>query len=548
MLYKAEQYVKNKYRALSPSMQYVLRGSSVIGYEFSKALLTNPLKMLLVDSQLRRIEYQTHIIRAKDEDLFEFHDNTSHLSIRNIVSPEEYLKWNILLAGYFFDKAQNSQSDTDSIEMLSVPIIYLSKSAYYFSAAEQKEKTALIYLRLAPLLISIMDYEKALSVISNLHHLYDTDHLLISSSDMHHLYLLEGDCYYSLFQYNSAVISYKHYSEMSFITKFEFLAAQCQYAFALYCAGETEGPYSLLQNVYHELDDEKNKKSAEIKVRALSFISSIEETIWNGKHIEHYNQALALAKEYKLYNEYYQLLRKALIAYKGKTGIRLMSTARDYYKQTNNIKEYAMCLHNIAIELLYHGDLEQAKINLEESITIFQSFGSDGAHCPINALGDYWAIKGNFRKAISCYIKAYDQQCDLFSQIGILINLSTAHRGLHQCRKAAEYLKSVEGLLSDKQADNYAILKQHYYLSIALTDTECGRYEHAYKAFLQYFDCESNRDSHRMTIASRALYELCNITKYSFPEEYEDYIIKDSSAIERLAPHQLVLVRLSFAE
>ena len=543
LLFKAEQYVASKYRRLAPSMQHILKSSSIIGYEFDKNLLANPLNILLSDAQLKKIEHLTHLIHAKDDDLFEFHNNASHLSIKNIVPSEEYVKWNLMLADHFYREALHSQQNFDGIEVIS----FLSRSAYYYSAAEQKEKTTLIYLRLIPLLISIMDYEKALSVISNLRQLYQADHSLIAASDLHRLYMLEGDCHYSLFKYNEAAIAYRRFVEANFVTKIEFLSAQCQYAIALYGTGETEEPYKLLEHIYLHMDDGFDEKIVALKVKILSLMSSIEETIWNGKHVEHFNQALALAKKHNLVNEYYQLLRKALIVYKGKNGIRLMASAKEYYERTNNIKEYAMCLHNMATEMLYDEDLELARLNLEESIRIFQSFGSDGIHYPINALGNYWALKGNFQKAIACYQNAYNPRYELFSQIGVLINLATAHRSLKQYKKAMDFLRKVEKLLSVKQTQNYAILRQHYYLSIALTETGHSN-ERAYRAFLQYFDNETNVESHRMTIASRALRNLCNVTGMQFPTEFESYVSRNSTTIERLDLHQLVLVRFSFAE
>ena len=544
LLYKAEQFVLNKYHMLDKKMKDLIRSSSIIGYEFDKKLLVNPLNFLISDQHLKIIEKLTQLIHAKIDDIFTFHDQTSYLSIKNIVEPEEYLQWNITLGDYFFKQSNNYQNNLNDMEVIDS----LLKSGFYYYASDLKKKALLIYLRVLPMLVSIMNYSKAIEIIQIIRCIYAEDKSNISSSDYNRLFLFEGDCHYNLFNYIKAAESYNQYVRFPELTPLESYEAQCQYSLAIYNAGKTQESYNLLLSILNHLKDEETERSAHILVRVLSYMSSIEETLYNGQHIAHYNQALALSKEYNITEEYNQLLRKALIVHKGKNGIALMSAALDYYKQTNNLKEYAMCLHNIATEMLYHDDIDAAKEYLEESILIFNSFGSEGVHYSINALGDYWCLKGKFKKALFFYQKAYSNRIELFSKIGILINQATAYRCLRYYNKAKASLDSVEKLMKEKDAVNYSIINQHFFLNSALTEMSMQHYLEAYQFFLTYFNKESNYESHRMVIASNNFKKVCDKISMDFPQEFAKFLKYNSHTIQRLSPNNLVLVRFSFAE
>jgi len=321
-----------------------------------------------------------------------------------------------------------------------------------------------------------------------------------------------------------------------------------KYAMSLYCIGETIRPCQILSDCLYKLEGLKTPNRYLEIVRVLSCMSSIEETLCNGEHINRFNQALALAKEKKIIDEYYQLLRKALIVHKGRNGVRLMDAALEYYRKINNKKEYAMCMHNIATEELYHGDLERAKSYFMQSIEIFKSFGSKGVHYSINALGNYWCIIGNFKKALNYYQDAYSEDCEDFSKIGLYVNQATAHRALKHYVKARKFLKEAEKLLQKKEASTYAIIKQHVTLAIGINEFSAGNSEKAYEFLLSYFKQETDHHSHRKVIAAQCLKLLCDTTNKLFPESYEYLLAQNSQTIERLRSNMLVLVRFSFAE
>jgi tetratricopeptide (TPR) repeat protein len=541
---KTEEYILKKYNNLDPQLQILLRGSSIIGYEFDKQLLIEPLHLSTSDYNLKKIEYLTRMIHLKMDHIYEFDNIAIYLSIKNIVNPTEYLEWSMILGKYFFQEGINKQNQNIFVEAVNDFI----KSAFFYQAAEMHKETVHIYCRLIPLLISLMNYSLTINIINNIRNIYAQKSGVLNLEQYNQLNLFEAQCCYSLFQYPDSAIAYQRYLSFSMIPTLQRLSVKSQYAMALYNSSEINRPYQLLLECLDDIKKQKNHEARAVEAKVLSYLSSVEETIGKQTHTKFFLEALEISKKHHIYNEYYQLLRKALIVYKGKTGIRMMSEAKEYYKNSGNRKEYAMCLHNIAIEMLYHDDLSTAKDYLDESVEILNSFGSAGVHYPLTAIGGYWCLKGRFKKALAYFESAYRDEYEDFSKIGILINMATAFRNLGYCSKAYKILKKAENLLAQREEHEYAIIRQHYILNIALIEQSVRNYEHAYKAYLDYFSQEINRDSHRCAIAARNLKELCTLSGITFPDEYSEYLKRTSQTIDRLAAFNLVLVRFSFSE
>jgi len=541
LLDQTEAYVKKIYESLDSKMQRLLRSSSTIGYEFNKHLLTHPLNILKSYHNLNKLEKVTRLIYEKTEDIFAFNDEASFLSIKSVVKNDEYVSWNIELADFFYQEGLKEKRVGNETSVLETWL----KSGYYYAKAGMNEKTFHIYLQLMPMLLSIMQYSKTLDVIQALR---DIGKELMADDISKRLLMVEGDCFYSLFQYEKAANSYKKLLRICQTDASEFHTIQCKYAFSLYNSGKTTQAYEILRQIHDNVIKNGVKGNEKVLVNVLSCMSSIEETLYNGKHEDNFNKALDIAKKSNLETEYYVLLRKALIVHKGKNGLALMSAARDYYLKINNNKEYAMCLHNMATEMLYCDDIEKASEYFQQSCKVFKHFGSDGFHYPMNGIGLYWCLKGEFDKAIECFNEAYSENYELFSRISILNNKTSALIASKRYEEAKITLKKTKKLLKEEDACNYAIIKQHCILCEAIYERYIGTYENALHSFKKYFNAETKNDSHRLAIAAKCLYELCEERNEVFPSEYCEYLRWASEAISRLSKHNLVLVRFSFAE
>lgn len=549
LMENVHKYVKNQYDRLSDDTKGILKSASIIGYEFDKNLLIHPLNFLFVDEQIKKIEKITLLIHEKKQNIFEFHSNAAFLSVKEIVEPDEYREWNLALGKYYYQCGCLNSRSGEYIEATDA----WTRSAYYYHSANADEMEIKVYMQLLPLLVSIMHYQEAINTVGEIRKILNKPNpamVLITKNDYNRLYLIEADCYYALFDYHQAADKYKCYLDKMELDNIESEKIVCRIALSLYDCGEMDHPYHMLLELYEKYRCKKKLsiQEAEVYVRVLSYLSSIEETYWNGEHIKHYELALSLAKKNKINDEYYVLLRKALIVYKGEIGINLMEQAQTYYRATNNRKEYAMVTHNMATEMLYWKDVEQAEAYFKESIRIFEDFGSQAVHYPMNGLGAYYLVSGQYKKALEILKKAYHDKYEDFSKIGILINQSTAYRQLKYFKKAAAALDAAEKIFHHIDADNYSILKPHFYLSKALLLKETGHYNEAMNQFNLYFDVEQSEHSHRLRIAAANMDELCTQYLFTPPCDYAKYLVIKSEPVNRLLKGNLVIVRFSFAE
>lgn len=324
--------------------------------------------------------------------------------------------------------------------------------------------------------------------------------------------------------------------------------AQCSYCVVLYESGEISRPLEHLRTLLSELQKETGPQAASILVRTLSCLTSIEETLCDPMHEFHFNAALDIAKRYHLEDEYYVLLRKSLIVHKGVYGISLMESARVYFERIGNQKELARTLCNLAAELLLHGDLEQARSNYQHSAEILRSFGAETIYVPINGLGDYWCLRGNFERALSLFEEAYREEYDAFTRIAIRINQATAHRKLGHYDAAAERLAQAEKISNSGDAAEYAILLPHLLIGKALLLYDRGELEEAYPLFLKYIQEDPSFGRRRLALAGQYIQKICAYFQRPVPDGVDAFAKATSPADERLLRHGITLIRFSITE
>ena len=68
-------------------------------------------------------------------------------------------------------------------------------------------------------------------------------------------------------------------------------------------------------------------------------------------------------------------------------GINMEKTAETFFRKQNSTRYLAEVLHNIATDHLYMDELEKVSEPINESIDLFDSFGSIAVHYPLNTKG-----------------------------------------------------------------------------------------------------------------------------------------------------------------
>lgn len=542
---KTKEYIINRFNRLNKELQTIVKGSSVLGMEFHSQLLQTPLNLKNVDSYLCEIERRSHLIYKKVDSSYCFYNKETYLSIKSIISSEEYNTWCMLLAQYYYLEAEKNILKKNNVASCN---LYLS-SAYYYAEILEYEASAIIYYKTVILMISFMQYEHALLIIKQLEDANGKLYTVLPNVLRENLIILKASCLFSTFNFREAATEYKKFMVSPNISTLEYQKIYCQYAICLYNIGQTAQSYQILIQLYEEIPNkEPTIENVELLVNILSNLSSIEETLQLRDCTCHFNLALQYAHKYKLTDIYYSLLRKSFIVHSGINYMQMLEVAKIYYKENGVKKDYAMVIHNLASFHLLYGDMDNVKTNCLEAIKIFQEIGSDGIHYTYNCMGMYYCMLGDFLKALKYLRLAFKKRYEAFSQIVILLNQITTHIkiGNHLC--ANQIMKYIESLWLYDEAETLRILKPYHYIIKANLLEKLENNQEAYKNYLNYFECEDERDSYRFIFASNKFYKLCCNSNFTFPTELKPYLKSDNETATRLINLDILPVHLMFAE
>lgn len=538
-------YIDKQFKKLNLHEKQILKGSSLLGVEFDSDLLIRPLNFLFVEQNLKKIEKFTQLLHQKNDTIYEFYNESICSAIKNFVSSEEYKLWNQLLAEFYYKRAESQQNKGNYIHACE----NFLQSANYYIENRSYETSVMIYRNIISLLLSFMQYQEALNVIEKIRFLCKTYNINLEFFLYYELILLEAQCSYIVGDFIKSTNAYEEFLTLTVIKEEDIYLYKCQYAMALYSCGETERPYDILKGLYKTIINQKvSQNNVKLHIEILSALSSVEETIDNSDFIEHFNKALDLAHKFKLADTYNILLRKSFIVHKGINGIQLLETAKKYFQETNNRKEYAMSLHNIASLYLLTNNLDIAARYCDEAVNIFKEYGCDRIYYTYNCYGMFWLLQCKYKKAIEYFDYAYKEKLEPFSKIVIACNQVTAYRKLKYFKKAESILKQVNQLWRQDEINTYKILWPNYLLTQALLYQDMGNNVKAYNLYIEYLEYEFDNSSYKVLLAVRNLKEICLNLNRSFPSKFEHMLQYKDSTYLVLKEHNLVLNHLMFAE
>lgn len=536
--------VKIQYDSLETPLRDLLRGSSVIGVEFESKLLSNPLEFHSVNEKLKQLLAVSRIIHRKIDGIYRFDTVFARLSIRAYIADSEFILWNRKLGDYFWNLSRYELSIGKTAESLNS----LKKCAFYYDEGKEHDKAILVYDQIVRKLMIIMQYADAISILIRIRELHSMTPDGLQSKSCAETWLLQGDCHRYRSEFSKAVSAYENYLRFPYDSLVERLDIQCTCYATMYESGEIQRPLAFFREKLSFLEGQDDAMYTTIKYRVLASLSVIEETICDPSHSLHFNAALDIAKKYKLEKEYYSLLCKALIVHHGLYGIQLMESAKDYYHNNGEQKEYAKVLCNIAAELLLYGDIETAKYYYEQGKSIMQSFGGETLFVPLNGIGGYWCLNGEYTLALEFFEQAYNENTDAFTRIAIAINTATAYRKLRKYEEANKYLFSAEQTIMTGDAKEFAILLPHIHINKAIMLHEAGCDLEALPIFLNYVQKQQFYGREFTCLSSMYAKYICENNQTTVPENVLSTLSQATSAEERLLKQGITLVRLSITE
>lgn len=541
LFFDSQQYIFEQYECLNKKLQRIIRSASILGTKFDYRLLEKPLNYNNVTLYLNEIERINQLIRKRNHPFYEFYNQEACSFIKDLISPEEYNNWCVVLARYFYDEGNSEFIKQNAINCCN----YYLASGYYYAEANEYELVIYIYQVVISVFISISLYQQALNIISNIEKM----DIQIDGRIKKELTLKKAYCYFSLFKFAEAAKEYEFYINNALMNTKENIKLNCQYILSLYNSGEIEQAHKIANEIYSKnFKNGVNNSNAPIIVNVLSILSSIEETLCLPDCESHFNLALTYAKNYKVTNSYYELLRKSFIVHSKKNSIRLMESAKEYYKNINSKKDYAMTIHNIATISMPTGDLKTIYNYCIEAISTFEEIGSDGVHYAYNCLGLYWNLTGHYKKAKKCFKAAYKERYELFSKIVILINEAVSNIKLKYYKKALIIIRRINEISKEEEAKNFNILIPYINIVNFLYYQEIHDINQANLYYKKYFECESEKDSYRYVFSVKNYYDFCTVNKLAFPNEFNTYLKSKNSKAETLLKNNIILVHLAFAE
>lgn len=121
----------------------------------------------------------------------------------------------------------------------------------------------------------------------------------------------------------------------------------------------------------------------------------------------------------------------------------------------------AEVLHNIATDYLYIGELTKVSVPIDESINLFDSFGSLAVHCPLNTKGILkMALEKEFLDAVQIFNQALQYEIEPYSEITIRTNILNCSNLIGDFKEALKQLVRIDKLIelqSSQQIPVYSI-------------------------------------------------------------------------------------------
>lgn len=532
------EIVKKKYELLEPSLQTIIKQTSTIGYKYKKSDLSEVFNVENATSVLKQIEIITELLYFTDAKLEngKFDSVTVQKQIEKNIDTKHHNEWCLALAQYY-------ESKLDICNPISVETYeYTKKCIFYYEKA--KELTKIIYhvIFLIPLLCSLNLYNSALDASQKLKKV--TEKKIEYIHFYQYSFYLLAQINRELSNYIEALDNLKKYIKFTGIgnqnIELNYLIAEL-----LYGTGDTPKAYDILKLLYNELNTIDDPL---VRMKIVSLLSSVEETMNDHHYIKHYNEALSICINNYMFKDYYTLLRKANMAHDGKSSIMLMRMGEQYFKSCNDIVELIMIKHNIGTECIFYDETyKNSKEELEYAYEAACKCAFNQLSYIINSLAILDILDGKYVSAKKKISNILNYEHEDFTLLALHLNKATCLLKLCQIKEAIKALEKAKNINQKKQnrfpffnsqiilMESYIYLKQHEPLR-------------AYYKLCQYFNSGFLDRSTGILSAKIVLSLLCKKYHYPYPKTLTKLSDNCDAIALKMATNHLVLCDLMFWE
>ena len=437
-------YIMHRYHRLDPMLKDILAKSTAIGCVFEEELLRKPFDVPNADQLLQKIEEISRLIKHEQSGIYTFDSIDSYNLIALTMSEPEIRKYHEILAEYFKRTLENQLQLKGRLRPEEGLSFYRSIAVHY-QLSGQYQNSVGAYATLISYRMAMADYTGALADISTAQSLCD---MFCAGSLLSQLRLMEAKCQMAMGRYEQALALINQYKAGQADKNLKVDIA-LDNAYCLYMLGKNR---LALEEVLHvkAFLEKSAKKNAPAYYRVLSFCASIYDAIGSEREKKSYFiQTLNFCKQSNQEQEYYETLKKASMVFGEELAIPMYRDAADYFRANQQVKNLAETLHNLVTDLLYLDRRNEISRPLQESLSLFRSYGSTMILYPLNtsALCKY-LFERNFSDAIAELQQALTYQCEPFSEITVRTNIAQCMLQAGNIAEAREQLELIDSSIA----------------------------------------------------------------------------------------------------
>lgn len=471
-------YILHRYHRLDPMLKDILAKSTAIGCVFEEELLRKPFDIPNADQLLQKIEKLSRLIKHEQSGVYMFDSIDSYNLITLTMSEPEVRKYHGILAEYFNRTLENQLQLKGKLRPEEALTFYRSMAVHY-QLSGQYQSAVDAYTNLISYRVAMADYAGALADISAAQSLCD---MFCAGPLLSRLRLMEAKCQMAMGKYERSLALFNQYRAEQ-PGKGLNVDLALDHAYCLYMLGKNR--LALEEALHVKVALEKSaRKNAPAYYRVLSFCASIYDAIGSEREKKTYFiQTLNFCKRSNQEQEYYDTLRKASMVFGEELAIPMYRDAADYFRANQQVKNLAETLHNLATDLLYLDRRNEISQPLQESLSLFSSYGSAMILYPMNtsALCKY-LFERNFHAAIAELQQALAFQCEPFSEITVRTNIAQCMLQAGNIADAREQLELIDRAIERCGENRIPVYQVYHEINWALyayhSDNLHGCHEH----------------------------------------------------------------------
>lgn len=464
------KYLLLRYERLDPVLKELLSKSSMIGNIFRADLLERPFQIINADEKLANIEKISNLIARCTDQTYIFETDDVYNLIRSSIPEEQQREWHNILAHYFQEILRREEKRKLPLAV-EKRVSYIYPIAKHFQYAMKYHDALVYYLKLIPDYAALCDYNKGLEIVHDIQYIlqspeFDTDSFDGASLTVQ---LAEADCYRGLGNYTAAYELYK--DTLTYIDPVVYsktlIDINCHMAYCQYMTGKVDEAQRALQSICHTFNLAEDHREDYIHIISL-LASMCDATSDFVTQKQYYIEALTYYRENRCETEYYGLLRMASMVFDEVLALDMEKAAEKYFRENHSIRMLAETLHNIATDELYLLQEQDILLHLNESISLFDAFGSKAVHYPLNTKGIVqMVICHNYHDAVSTFHAALQMSTEPYSEITIRTNIVHSLIQLNRFNEAYQQLQIVDNLIKKEAPEDIPVYDTFHFLNWA---------------------------------------------------------------------------------